>query len=205
MFRRNFLTGLLITLPIAAALWIFVGLARFVDGLFPDVWRPRFFFNQPLPGLGLVVATAIVFVTGLLARNFLGQRILMWMDGALAHVPVFGKTYGLLKQITQSVFGKQAHAFRRVVLVKYPHERMWSIGFVTAFDPEIEYRLNRKILAVYVPTTPNPTSGYYVFVPEEDAIPLELPVDQALKLVVTLGIVKTESGLIKLAELADKR
>ena len=203
MLRRNFLTGVLVTLPIGAAIWIFFALARAVDDLFPDAWRPHP-FGEPLPGLGIVVAVVIVFLMGVLARNFLGQQVLTWMDQGLARIPVFGKTYGLLKQIVQSVFGKQGEAFRSAVLVRFPHPHAWSVGFVTAADPEIEYRLNRKIIAVYVPTTPNPTSGYYLFVPEEEAIRLDLPVEQALKLVVTMGIVKTESGLIQLAELASK-
>jgi len=203
VLRRNFLTGVLVTLPIGAAIWIFIALARAVDDLFPDAWRPRP-FGEPLPGLGIVVAVVIVFLMGVLARNFLGQQVLTWMDQGLARIPIFGKTYGLLKQIVQSVFGKQGEAFRSAVLVRFPHPHAWSVGFVTAADPEIEYRLNRKIIAVYVPTTPNPTSGYYLFVPEEETIRLDLPVEQALKLVVTMGIVKTESGLIQLAQLAGK-
>ena len=203
MLRRNFLTGVLVTLPIGAAIWIFVALARFVDDFFPDAWRPRP-FGEPLPGLGVVAAVVIVFFIGVLARNFLGQQVLTWMDQGLARIPIFGKTYGLLKQIVQSVFGKQGEAFRSAVLVRFPHPHAWSVGFVAAADPEIEYRLNRKIVAVYVPTTPNPTSGYYLFVPEEETIRLDLPVEQALKLVVTMGIVKTESGLIQMAELAGK-
>ncbi|HJZ87212.1 MAG TPA: DUF502 domain-containing protein [Polyangia bacterium] len=203
MFRRNLITGVLVTLPIAAALWIFVALARSVDEIFPDVWRPRL-GGYPVPGLGLVAAFIIVFGVGVIARNFLGQRVLAWVDQGLEHIPVFGKTYGLLKQIVQSIFGKRGQAFRHAVLVRFPHENAWSVGFVTQHDPEIEYRLNRKIVAVYVPTTPNPTSGYYLFVPEEETIRLDLPVDQALKLVVTMGIVTTESGLIQLAELSGK-
>jgi uncharacterized membrane protein len=199
VFKRNFLTGLAVTLPVAGALWIFISLASWVDEIFPDAWRPKV-FHHPLPGLGLGVATVVILLVGSLARNFLGQQLISWGDRVVEHIPVFGKTYGLLKQIVQAVFGKQRDAFRRAVLVRFPHSNTFAIGFVTSADPEIEYKINKKIIAVYIPTTPNPTGGYYLFVPEEETIPLDLPVEQALKLVVTMGIAKTESGLINLAE-----
>jgi uncharacterized membrane protein len=201
VFKRNFLTGLLVTLPIAAALWIFIALASTVDEIFPDAWRPRV-HGHPLPGLGVVAATFIIFMAGLVARNIFGQQLLRSVERAVEHIPLFGKTYGMLKQVTQAVLGKQREAFRHTVLVRFPHPQTYAIGFVTGGSPEIELRLGRKILAVYVPTTPNPTSGYYLFVPEDETIPLELPVEQALKLVVTMGIAKTESGLINLAQLS---
>src|SRR5262249_18270581 len=200
-FKRNFLTGLAVTLPVAGALWIFISIAGLVDEIFPDAWRPKV-LGHPMPGLGLIVATVIILFVGALARNFLGQQLISWGDKVVEHIPVFGKTYGLLKQIVQAVFGKQRDAFRQAVLVRFPHPHTWSVGFVTATEPEIEYKLNRKIVAVYIPTTPNPTSGYYLFVPEEETIALDMPVDQALKLVVTMGIAKTESGLIKLSEVS---
>jgi uncharacterized membrane protein len=203
IFKRNFLAGLAVTLPVAGALWIFISIATWVDDIFPDAWRPKV-FHHPLPGLGLVVATIVILGVGSLARNFLGQQLISWGDKVVEHIPVFGKTYGLLKQIVQAVFGKQRDAFRRAVLVRYPHSHAWSVGFVTHVDPEVEYKINKKIVAVYVPTTPNPTSGYYIFVPEEETIPLDMHVDQALKLVVTMGIAKTESGLINLAEVSNK-
>src|SRR5262249_8373759 len=162
----NLLTGLLVTLPIAVAIWIFVSIASSVDQIFPDRWRPAL-LGHPLPGLGLVAATLILLVVGVLARNFLGQRLLAAVDQGLGHIPIFGKTYGLLKQIVEAVFSKQGKAFRRVVLVRFPHSSVWSIGFVTDSSAEIEVKLRRRVLAVYVPTTPNPTSGYYLFVPEE--------------------------------------
>jgi uncharacterized membrane protein len=200
VFRRNLLTGLLVTLPIAVAIWIFFSIASSVDQIFPDRWRPAL-FGHPLPGLGLVAATIILLVVGALARNFLGQRLLNAVDQGLGHIPIFGKTYGLLKQIVEAVFSKQGKAFRRAVLVRFPHSSVWSIGFVTDSSPEIDLKLSRRVLAVYVPTTPNPTSGYYLFVPEEETIALDLAVEQALKLVVTMGIAKTESGLINLSQL----
>jgi uncharacterized membrane protein len=203
MLRRNFLTGLLVTLPIAAALWIFFAIARTVDGILPDIWRPRV-LGYPVPGLGLLAAVLLLLFVGILARNLLGQRMLTAVDQGLHHVPVFGKTYGLLKQIVQAIFGKQGQAFRRAVLVRFPHANVWSVAFVAGLDPEIEYRISTKVLAVYVPTTPNPTSGYYLFVPESETIPLEMPVEQALKLVVTMGIARTESGLIDLAKVAKQ-
>lgn len=201
--RRNFVTGLFVTLPIAAALWIFVGIARAVDQFFPDLLRPKV-MGRPLPGIGIVAALVIVMVIGFLARNLLGQKLIELMDHTLTHIPVFGKTYGLLKQIVQAVFGKQQEAFRRVVLVRFPNSNTWSLGFVAGLPTDIEYRLHQKVIAVYVPTTPNPTSGYYLFVPEEETISLDMHVEQALKIVVTMGIAKTESGLIQLAELAKK-
>src|SRR5262252_8783914 len=116
IFKRNFLTGLAVTLPVAGALWIFISIATWVDDIFPDAWRPKV-FHHPLPGLGLVVATIVILGVGSLARNFLGQQLISWGDKVVEHIPVFGKTYGLLKQIVQAVFGKQRDTFRRAVLV----------------------------------------------------------------------------------------
>jgi uncharacterized membrane protein len=203
VFKRNFITGLLVTLPIAAALYIFVGIARSVDSLMPDEWRTRL-LGYPVPGLGLLVATLILLGVGILSRYLFGQRLLEWMDRGLEHIPIFGKTYGLLKQIVQAIFGKQGQAFRRAVLVRFPNAEVWSIGFVTSISPEIETQLARKLLGVYVPTTPNPTGGYYLFVPEEQTVAIDMPVDLALKMVVTMGIVHTESGLIRLSKVAGK-
>ena len=131
-------------------------------------------------------------------------------EGFAALLPVIDGDDDVVRDLLKTLPNGQASPFSRLsgvqfvraVLIRFPHSHTWSVGFVTNADPEIEYKINKKILAVYVPTTPNPTSGYYLFVPEEETIPLDLHVDQALKMVVTMGIAKTESGLINLAEVS---
>ena len=204
VLRRNLLAGLAVMLPIAAALWVLLTIISFVDELFPGAWRPEL-GGRPMPGLGLLLAVLLLWTVGAITRNFFGQRLVKVVESALAHIPVFGRTYGLFKQVVEVIFGKQGEAFRRVVLVEFPRRGIWSIGFVAAMHAEVERRIGMEVVAVFVPTTPNPTGGYYLFVPEQETRPLDMAVDQALKLVVTMGAAHAESGVYRLPDQANRK
>jgi len=194
LLKRELLTGLLLVAPVGGALWIVWWIVAAVDGLFPNMWRPTI-RGWPVPGLGLVSVVVLALGVGLLAHNYAGQRIVKWFDDIVHRIPLFGSTYGLIKQVLEAVFSSGGGSFKRAVLVEYPVPGSWAIAFVA--QPFVTGKLRdaagSEIVAVYVPTTPNPTSGFYLLVERERVRELDLPVDQAFKLILTMGIADAEA------------
>ncbi len=193
LLKNELLTGLLLILPIVGAAWLVVWLATALDGLFPDSLRPSV-RGLPLPGLGLVSVVLLAFLLGLLARNFVGRKLVALLDSGLQRIPLFGTPYGLIKQVLEAVFSTGGSSFTRAVLVPYPVAGSWAIGFVT--QPLAPARLAQAagapVLSVYLPTTPNPTSGFYLLVEASAVRELDMPVEQAFKLLLTMGIADAE-------------
>ncbi len=191
--RRYLLAGVLVWVPVLATVWVLGFIIDMMDRtllLLPTAWRPEQLFGVNIPGLGIVFAFVVVFVTGLGVTNLLGRRLVAYWEDVLKRIPHVRSVYGGVKSFTESVLSQQGSSFRKVVMVEYPRLGMWSIGFVTAENiAEISARTGEQQVCVYVPTTPNPTSGLIVMVPRSQVIELDMSVDAAMKMIVTLGVV----------------
>jgi len=203
-WQANFLAGLAIVLPgvvsVAVLVWLFHGVANITDTLLVFLPRP---ITHDLKGDGgmywywslvaLVLAVFLIGAVGLLARNYLGKRIIGWVDSALLHVPLLNKVYGTMKQVNDALSTGSKTSFRTVVLVEYPRLGIYSVGFVTSEQPAGGHmNLPEKIVCVFIPTTPNPTSGFLLLVPEDKVTKLEMSVADGIKYVISLGTILPE-------------
>jgi uncharacterized membrane protein len=184
--RRAFLTGMLVLAPIVVTGWVFVSLFRFIDGRARPLLQNIPWLNLPeegFTGVGFVAAIVLVTLVGLLANNLIGRWLLGWLERLFDRIPWIKAVYRASKDIASVVFGERGRAFRKVVLLEYPRRGIYSVGFVTR-EEETE-----DVVHVFLPTTPNPTSGYLLMVPRKDAIPLPIPIEDGLKLVISGGAV----------------
>jgi uncharacterized membrane protein len=194
LLKNELVTGLLLMAPVAGAAWLAYWLVTTVDGLFPNTLRPTI-EGVPIPGLGLLTVLVVGLVVGLLARNFVGRQLVAFIDNVAHRIPLVGTTYGLIKQVLEAVFSTGGGSFQRAVLVQYPAAGSWAIAFVTAESPvgRVADAVGPDVISVYVPTTPNPTSGFYLLVERSATRALDMPVEQAFKLILTMGIADAES------------
>lgn len=201
LLKNELLTGLLLMAPVGGAAWLVYSLITAVDGLFPNTLRPRV-WGVPLPGLGLIGVVVLALLVGLAAHNFVGRRLVALFDNVVHRIPLFGTTYGLIKQVLEAVFSTGSGSFNRAVLVEYPTQGSWAIGFVTQalVTGKLQEAAGGDILSVYVPTTPNPTSGFYLLVERRRVRDLDMTVEQAFKLVLTMGIADAEGQLATTAK-----
>jgi uncharacterized membrane protein len=190
--RRYLVAGILIWLPVLAVVWVIRFLVQLTDqtlGLLPEAYRPQALFGFALPGVGALFAFLIVLVTGLLVTNLIGRQLVGFWEELLQRIPLVRSIYSSVKGLAESVFSQDS-AFRKVVLVPYPRTGVWSIGFLTAENlGEISVKTGVPSACVFIPTTPNPTSGFIVIVPRTEVIELSMTVDAAMKMIVTLGVV----------------
>lgn len=192
--RGYFLAGVLVTGPIALTLylaWLFIhGIDAAVNALIPERYNPETYLPFNIPGLGLIAAIVGLTLIGAVTAGYVGRIFVRLSERILARMPVISGVYGAVKQIFQTILSKQSTTFREVVLVEWPRRDMWTVAFVTA-RPEGEVRdlVESDSVGLYVPTTPNPTSGYLVYVPQKDVIPLAMTVEEGIKLVISGGIV----------------
>ncbi len=202
--KRYFITGLLIWAPLGITIWVLSFILGMMDQsimLLPTQWQPRNLLGFHLPGLGALLTLLIVFLTGLLTANFIGQRLVRWWEALLHRIPVVRSIYQSVKQISDTVFSPSGQAFRQAVLVQYPRPDSWTIGFLTGTPGgEIVDHLGDTMVSLYVPTTPNPTSGFFLMVPRTDVIELDMSVEDALKYLISMGVVAPASLPVKTAE-----
>jgi len=200
--RKYFITGLLILVPLAITLWVLNLIIGTMDQsllLLPARWRPEALIGFRIPGLGSILTLLIIFITGLAARNIIGRQVLRLWEGVLNRIPVVKSIYSSVKQVSDTLFSSSGNAFRKAVLVQYPRQGSWTIAFLTGVPGgEVKNHLADDYISLYVPTTPNPTSGFFLMVPRADTIELEMSVDEALKYIVSMGVVAPE-------QLADKK
>ena len=192
MFKRYFITGLLIWVPIVITLWVLDLLVTTMDlslTLLPDEYHPDRLLGVHIPGLGVLLTLVVVLVTGLLAANFIGRRVLTVWDSVLNRIPVVKTIYSSVKQVSDTLFSSSGHAFRRVLLVRYPHPEAWSLAFQTNIPGDVALHLGGAYVAVFIPTAPSPVNGFYFYVRSEDTIELDIRVDEALKYIVSMGVV----------------
>jgi len=195
--RKYFVTGLLILVPLAITLWVLNLVVGTMDKsllLLPVAWRPEALFGFSIPGLGTILTLLIIFLTGLATRNFIGKRVVALWDALLRRIPVFNAIYSSVKQVSDTLFSSSGNAFRKALLVQYPRQGSWTIAFMTGVPGgDVRNHLVGDYVSVYVPTTPNPTSGFFLMVPRADAIELDMSVDEALKYIVSMGVVTPDS------------
>lgn len=189
--RRYLLAGVAVSTPVLITFFVVRWLVELSDralGLLPPSFHSEALFGTHIPGLGVVVALAVLVAIGALATNFIGKRLIRWFDAILAQVPVVRSVYGAVKQLMEAVLGKGSKAFRQVVLVQFPQPGQWTIGFVTG-ETSLPLPGERPKVAVFVATTPNPTSGWLLFVSESDLIVLDMSVEEGMKIVVSGGMI----------------
>lgn len=189
--RRYFITGLLIWVPLGITLWVLDALIGAMDQtllLLPAAWRPEAWLGMHVPGLGVVLTLLVILLTGLVSANLIGQRLLAYWEALLVRIPVVKSIYGSVKQVSDTLLSGTGHAFRRVLLVRYPHPQAWSLAFQTNVPAEVRAALGEEWLAVFIPTAPSPVNGFYFYVRREEAIELDIPVDAALKYIVSMGV-----------------
>ncbi|WP_373279531.1 DUF502 domain-containing protein [Chitiniphilus eburneus] len=204
--KRYLLTGLLIWVPLAITLWVvqlIVGTMDQIGALLPVQLRPDYWLlrlleptmpwlaqRRAIPGFGVFLTVFVVLLTGVVAANVLGRRLLILGEKVVNRIPIVRSIYSSVKQVSDTLFSDSGQAFRRALLVQFPHQDAWTIAFLTGSPGgEVADRLGGEYVSVYVPTTPNPTSGYFIMVRVEDVRELDMSVDEALKYVISMGVV----------------
>ena len=191
--RKWLFAGLLVVLPVAITAWVIQWIVGTLDQtllILPVAWHPDRLFGIHIPGLGVVLALGILLLVGAVTSNFIGRRLLSWSDRVFNRIPVVRSIYSGVKQVSDTLFSESGNAFRTAVLVQWPRPDVWTIGFVTGTPGgDVANHLPGDFLSVYVPTTPNPTGGYFVMLRKSDCIELRMSVDEALRYVISMGVV----------------
>jgi uncharacterized membrane protein len=191
--RKYFITGLLIWIPLVITIWVLKLVVDVLDQsllLLPVAWQTENWLGVHIPGLGTILTVFIVFVTGVFATNFFGAQLVELWHEILHRIPVVNSIYSSVKQISDTLFSSSGQAFRKALLVQWPQEGMWTIAFLTGTPGGgVANHLPPDSIAVYVPTTPNPTGGYFIIVARKNVIELDMSVDQALKYIISMGVV----------------
>ncbi|MGK5076898.1 DUF502 domain-containing protein [Janthinobacterium sp. HLX7-2] len=191
--RKYFITGLLILVPLAITVWVLNLVIGTLDQsllLVPQRFRPNSLFGFDIPGLGTILTILIVFLTGLLTNNLVGNYVVKLWEKLLQRIPIVNSLYSSVKQVSDTLFSSSGNAFRKAVLVPYPHQNSWTIAFLTGVPGgDAANHLVGDYVSVYVPTTPNPTSGFFLMMKRSDVVELDMSVDAALKYIVSMGVV----------------
>jgi len=196
IIKRNFLAGLLVLLPISLTIYVIVFLFKLVDRFLdylPTKYNPQTYLPFHVPGLGFILLVFIIFFIGLLARNYIGHKLVDIWEQLVGRIPFIRSIYIATKQLAETIFLKTDTNLKRVVLIEYPRKGLYVLGFTTGITKgEIQDKTHKKVINVFIPTTPNPTSGFYLLVPEEDLKYLEMAVEDAFKLLISGGIITPE-------------
>ena len=197
--RNYFLTGIIVTAPIALTIYLTWQFIDWVDSqaipLLPAKYNPENYLPFSLPGLGLVISVVILTFVGFLTANIFGRTLLRTGERLVNRMPVVRSIYGAFKQILETVLSQSSNSFRQAVLVEYPRRGVWTVAFVTGeTEGEVAQRLDDEMINIYVPTTPNPTSGFLLMVPRRDLIFLDMPVEDAAKYIISIGVIAPEMG-----------
>ncbi len=191
--RKWLLAGLLVLVPLGITVWVLDWIVGSLDRtllILPESWHPDKLIGFHIPGFGVLLVLAIVLLIGALASNFFGKKLVVWWDLLLFRIPIVRSIYSSVKQVSDTLFSENGNAFRKAVLVQWPREGVWTIAFQTGVPGgEVSNHVPGDYLSVYVPTTPNPTGGYFVMLKREDCIELKMSVDEALTYVISMGVV----------------
>jgi uncharacterized membrane protein len=191
--RKWLLAGLLVVVPVAITIWVLQWIIGTLDQtllILPRAWHPDEIFKIHIPGFGVLLTLFILLAVGAVASNFVGKRLVSLGDRIVHRIPVVRSIYSSVKQVSDTLFSESGNAFRKAVLVQWPRPDVWTIAFVTGTPGgDVANYLNGDYVSVYVPTTPNPTGGYFVMLRKSDCIELKMSVDDALKYVVSMGVV----------------
>ena len=191
--RRYLVAGVLVWVPLGITVLIIKFLVDLMDNtllLLPADYRPEAWLGFRIPGLGIVLTVVVVFITGVIAANLVGRKLVNLGERILARIPLVRSIYSAVKQVTETIFSGSGKSFRKVVLVEYPRKGIWTLAFKTGEGAdELQRRIGKTVINIFVPTTPNPTSGFFLMVPCEDVIELDLSVDDGLKMIISAGVV----------------
>lgn len=203
--RRYLVAGLLVWIPLGVTIFILKVLIGLMDKsllLIPQQYRPEEWLGFSVPGLGLILTLLVLLVTGLLAANIVGRSMVSLWESLLDRIPVVRSVYSAAKNFTEIVFSDSGQSFKKVLLIEYPRKGIYSLAFQTATNlGEVQGRMGEQMVCTFVPTTPNPTSGYIIIVPKKDIIELDMEIDEALKMIISLGVVIPTWGKDQIAEL----
>lgn len=206
--KKYILTGLLVWLPLTITIWVMMQVLGVLDGVFagliiaaqtvlPESLRPGLQYLRTIPGLSAIVMVSVLLLTGLAVTNFAGQWIVNQSNRMFSNIPIVKSIYTSVKQVSDTLFSSSGQAFRHAVLVQYPRPGAWTIGFVTGKPSgEVADHLSHDHITLYVPTTPNPTSGFMLIVPRTDVVELQMSVDEALKYIISMGVVAPPPHLV---------
>jgi uncharacterized membrane protein len=198
--KKYLLTGLLVWVPLGITIWVLnliIGTLDLSLSLLPDQWHPDRLLDMHIPGLGVILTVVVVLLTGLLVRNVFGQRLLLTWEAVLRQIPFVSAVYNSVKQVSDTLLSGQGKAFRKVLLVRYPHPQAWSLAFQTTVPSEVAGKLEDEYVGVFVPTTPSPVNGFYFYVRRADTIELNLSVDVAFKSIISMGVVASPEDTAK--------
>jgi uncharacterized membrane protein len=191
--RKWLLSGLLVIVPVAITIAVLRWIIGTLDStllILPESWQPDRLIGVHIPGFGVLLTLAILLIVGAVVSNFVGKQLVIWGDRLVSRIPVVRSIYSSVKQVSDTLFSPGGNAFRTAVLVQWPRPDVWTIGFVTGQPGgEVSNYLVGDYLSVYVPTTPNPTGGYFVMLRKSDCVELQMSVDEALKYVISMGVV----------------
>lgn len=207
--RSYLLAGLGVWIPIIVTFVIVRFMVQLLDdtiALLPEPYQPQQLFGMNIPGLGVLMSLIILLFTGLFATNFLGQKLVKWSEALLNKIPFVRSIYTATKQVIQTIFSSNSNSFRQVLLVEYPREGLWSLAFQTgSVSPDIQNLItNEEMVSIFIPTTPNPTGGFFMMVPKSKTIPIPISIDEAFKMIISLGVMqgkKIEPTMLTLYEL----
>lgn len=193
VFRRYLITGIIIWVPLVVTLLVARFLIRLMDRslvLIPPAYRPEEVLGFGIPGLGVLLTIAVLVLTGMLGANLFGRKVVHFWESLMSRIPLIRSIYSGAKQVAETVLSDGSTSFKRVMLVQYPRKGVWSMCFQTSTNlQEIQGRTAEEVICVFVPTTPNPTSGFILFVPSSELIELDMTVDEGLKMIISLGVV----------------
>jgi len=212
--RSDFIAGILVVMPLAITVLVGIWVTSTIDGLLdvlPDAVHPERIFRRELPGLGIAVTLAVIVLAGAASRYVTGRKVVSWYEAVLLRVPILRVVYQGFRQLLGTLLENQATSFRQVVLVEYPRRDAWALAFLTgaadflATHAEHGRLHDEALVSVFLPTTPNPTSGFYLVMPTTDVLLVDLSVEEAFKLIMSAGIVNPEAlrGVTRLSELSD--
>ena len=195
--RKYIITGLLIWVPLGITIFVIRLLVTLMDQtilLLPAGWRPEALFGVNIPGLGIVISAMVIFITGFFLTNLAGKRLIKIWEGLLDRIPLVRSIYSSVKQVTSTILSSDSNTFNEVLLIEYPRKGLWTLCFKTSDSPKsFSEATDEDLITVFVPTTPNPTSGFILFVPKHEVTKMDIDVEDALKLVMSLGVVTPES------------
>ncbi len=191
--RRYIMAGLLVWLPLGITILVVKMLVDLMDRsllLLPARYHPDQLLGMHIPGFGVIVAVLVVLVTGIIVANLFGRKLVALWEALLARIPLVSSVYSAVKQISETMFSSNGNSFRKVLLVEYPRKGLWTVAFQTGTDVgEAQCKTGHEVINIYVPTTPNPTSGFFIMVPREEVVELEMSVDEGLRMIISMGSV----------------
>ena len=190
--RKYVIAGLLVWMPLGITFLVIRAIVGLLDRtllLLPEPYQPDNLLGMHIPGLGVLLAAILVLTTGMIVANFLGKRLVVAWEHFLARIPLVRSLYAAIKQIMEAVLSTDAKSFRKVLLIEYPRKGVWSLAFLTSDNlGEVQAKTRGEVISVFIPTTPNPTSGFIIMVPKDEVIELDMAVEDGLKMIISLGV-----------------